>query len=577
MKLTESDLESLIDEPFLERGHRYFRDGVVEVLESGESSASGSVSGSKDYRVTLHLNKGDLSGHCTCPAYADIGPCKHMAALGYALIAGEETDASSPRKGRRTVLECIGEYLEVQPAETLRTLLLQEAARDKQFRKRLELLSKTDRADVDVAALRKALRQAIGHGKFVDYYEATGWVEGIETVVSSIARLPMARYAEEIKLLAEYGMELLNEALGHVDDSNGESGSVIETLQALHLDACRVCKPEPESFGEFLFHKELNDGFDFYYNAIERYGEILGSKGIAAFKHMADQAWEALPKAQPRERHRVVITDVEIERSHLRRMVERLHRDDPEALICILEKDLDDAHDYVELAKRYEVVGKSEQALALAEEGWKIFSKQFTDRRLREYLVEAYHKHGRDADALALLWKEYDRAPGLEGFKLLKASAKRCNQWDAWREKAIMRAAKTIEAKRAGSYYGTDGSLLVAVYLEENELELAWEAAQKHGCGEALWLQLAGVRATQHPQDVITIYKRIAEEQIRLTEKSAYSKAVELIKKVQKLQGTTSSERTAFAHWIEQLRTQHKAKKNMMKMLDTLTFSKESA
>jgi uncharacterized Zn finger protein len=577
MKITESDLESLIDEPFLERGHRYFRDGVVEVLESGELSASGCVSGNKDYRVTLRLNKGDLNGHCTCPAYSDIGPCKHMAALGYALIAIRNPETGEIKKKSRTIMERIGEYLDAQPAEALRTLLLQEAARDKQFRKRLELLSKIDKAEVDTSALRKALRQAIGNGKYVDYYEAAGWVEGIETVVSSIARLPMKRYAEEIKTLAEYGMELLNEALGHVDDSNGESGSVIETLQALHLEACRICKPEPESFGEFLFHKELNDGFDFYYNANERYSEILGSKGIAAFKRAANTVWEALPQAQPRERHKITFSSSDIERSHLRRIVERLHRDDPQALVRILEKDLDDAYDYVELAKRYEAVGKSEQALALAEEGWRIFCKQFSDRSLREYLVEAYHKNGRDADALALLWKEYDRAPSLEGFKQLKASAKRCNQWDAWQEKAIARAAKTIQPKRPGSYYGTDGSLLVAVYLEENETENAWKAAQGHGCSEALWLTLAGLRAKQHPQDAITIYKRIAEEQIRLTEKSAYSRAMELIEKVQKLQDTTSSERTAFTHWTAQLRTQHKAKRNMMKMLDALTPARESA
>ncbi|MDM8335232.1 SWIM zinc finger family protein [Wolbachia pipientis] len=38
------------------------------------------------YRITLRCNGPLLSGGCSCPAFVYYGPCKHMAATGFALI-----------------------------------------------------------------------------------------------------------------------------------------------------------------------------------------------------------------------------------------------------------------------------------------------------------------------------------------------------------------------------------------------------------------------------------------------------------------------------------------------------------
>lgn len=227
MKLLKSELEELVEDTYLKRGENYFRGGLVEVVENADSSAKAIVHGTHKYRVSLERKKDILHGKCNCPAYDDFGPCKHIAALGCALIADEQTEASTKttrKKGRRTALELIGDYLDMLPAEELKKLIVHEAQKNKDFRKRLDFMRQTSSDEIDFSALRRALRQAIGSGKrFIDYYEAGGWASGIETVLDSIVSISVREHAEEIKSLAEYGMELMNEALGSVDDSNGES------------------------------------------------------------------------------------------------------------------------------------------------------------------------------------------------------------------------------------------------------------------------------------------------------------------------------------------------------------------
>ncbi|WP_224721445.1 SWIM zinc finger family protein [Candidatus Wolbachia massiliensis] len=86
MKLYHKDIRGLIKEPYLSRGRVYFDTGKVQIISVGESHAKSKVVGSDVYRVTLEYDGPFLSGECSCPAFVYWGPCKHMAATGFALI-----------------------------------------------------------------------------------------------------------------------------------------------------------------------------------------------------------------------------------------------------------------------------------------------------------------------------------------------------------------------------------------------------------------------------------------------------------------------------------------------------------
>jgi uncharacterized Zn finger protein len=86
MRLYHRDIKGLIKEPYLSRGRDYFNKGKVQIISVNESESKSKVAGSTVYRVTLWYDGPFLSGECSCPAFVYYGPCKHMAATGFALI-----------------------------------------------------------------------------------------------------------------------------------------------------------------------------------------------------------------------------------------------------------------------------------------------------------------------------------------------------------------------------------------------------------------------------------------------------------------------------------------------------------
>jgi uncharacterized Zn finger protein len=56
-------------------------------------------------------DKHTIQGRCSCPAYADFGPCKHIAATGFAAIAHDETEGYHPNE---TLVETLEEASELE-------------------------------------------------------------------------------------------------------------------------------------------------------------------------------------------------------------------------------------------------------------------------------------------------------------------------------------------------------------------------------------------------------------------------------------------------------------------------------
>jgi uncharacterized Zn finger protein len=90
MHLTDSLIATLIDERYRERGKHYFQQGMVELTKISATQVKAKCAGTRVYKTTLKLDNGTLSGQCSCPAFTDFGPCKHMAAVAYAVMASKK-------------------------------------------------------------------------------------------------------------------------------------------------------------------------------------------------------------------------------------------------------------------------------------------------------------------------------------------------------------------------------------------------------------------------------------------------------------------------------------------------------
>jgi uncharacterized Zn finger protein len=87
MRLTDLHIERLIEERYRQRGRQYFLQGLVELTSVTNAKVTAKCAGTKLYKVRLELQDGKLQGACSCPAFEDFGPCKHIAATCYATMA----------------------------------------------------------------------------------------------------------------------------------------------------------------------------------------------------------------------------------------------------------------------------------------------------------------------------------------------------------------------------------------------------------------------------------------------------------------------------------------------------------
>lgn len=72
---------------FLRGEEQLYLPGLIELQELGPNEVKATALGTSAYSVTLSRNdNGRLTGNCTCPAFRDFGPCKHIAGAGFTLI-----------------------------------------------------------------------------------------------------------------------------------------------------------------------------------------------------------------------------------------------------------------------------------------------------------------------------------------------------------------------------------------------------------------------------------------------------------------------------------------------------------
>lgn len=88
------------------------------------------------YHTTLSLDqRGKLSGNCTCPAFRDYGPCKHLVAVGLAAIAARQGgyEPSEDCLERIRQQEVLRKALASMDKPELISLILQYLGDDEEF------------------------------------------------------------------------------------------------------------------------------------------------------------------------------------------------------------------------------------------------------------------------------------------------------------------------------------------------------------------------------------------------------------------------------------------------------------
>lgn len=344
---------------------------------------------------------------------------------------------------------------------------------------------------------------------------------------------------------------------------------LLRRLEEIHYRACKKAKPDPVALAKRLFAWELRSHFDVFYDALTRYADVLGKKGVTEYRRLAAEAWAQVPSLGPGQLDRALYGNRRRVTSIMRALAKQ--DGDIEAEAQVLQRDLSSAYCFLEIASLYAQSGQHEKALAWAEKGIAAFPTR-TDARLREFLADEYHLEGRHDDALSLIWASFSEQPSLQGYDRLKSHAKRAKTWPAWRQKALDFIRERIAKNRQTApktAWGPiiDHSLLVEIFLSENDTEAAWQEAQTGGCSSALWFTLAERREKTHPEDALPIYKQHLNSTLAQPNNAAYESGVRLLKKIQGVM-EKMGQAHLFAPYLASVRLAHARKRNFMRLLD---------
>jgi uncharacterized Zn finger protein len=559
--LDKATVAGVASAPSYERGLGYLEAGRVGPLRASAARVGATVQGSEDYLVELRANGEKLRFSCSCPIGREGAFCKHCVAVALAWLR-EHGDPASRLDDARACLQTL-------PQGELVDLLIDHAHDDEALARKLLLRAATPTsARADIASLRALIEQAFAHGDFVPYGEVWGYVRGIEEAIDMLEAQLEQGDGGDVVALAEHALKLAEGALDHVDDSGGQMGDAIARLEELHLDACIQVQPDPTALAERLFAWELDGPWDVFDQAVVSYAEVLGDTGLARYRELAEEAWAEVPKLAPgedsRERYR--------SRFRITRIMQALaqHSGDLADLIAVQERDLSIGYRFLQIAELCREHGENDMALEWAERGMAAFVED-PDPRLRRFLIEEYRRRERSEDALEHSVQAFSARPTLESYRELATDAKALGEWEERRRWALSLLDSPEPdppgAMRHPSLRGRGCSELVRVLLWEDDVDAAWQTANEGGCSRDLWLKLADLRRAEHPEDALGVYRRHVEDVIAGKDKRAYAEAVRLIDETMRTLYTESGRPEDFDAYVEEVRTAHRPKRNLMKLM----------
>jgi uncharacterized Zn finger protein len=573
--ISEFTLRRLAGSQGYRYGAEYFHESRVRSLKEKSGGITASVMGSEKYRTQIKVDKTsrELEFSCSCPVGLEGKFCKHLVAMGLQWLDKQQKDSTKGAGKKAGIHLTVPEWLARQKKSALVDLVLDHADDDDDFWNWLEMhASLYDDGTIDLDRMKKCLGNVILVDDFIDYDDSYDYFCRVENALDILDSLLESGHAPEVMELAEHALKNVELAMHSMDDSGGYMHDIISGLIDIHHRACIKSRPNRKDIARRLFEWEVGSEHDIFSGAAETYADVLGKEGLAEYRRLADKAWTGVKPLGPGEK-----TQFDSYRYRLRHIMETLARREGniDFLAEIKKSDLTRPVCFLEIAQLYQEAGREDEALAWAERGVRAFEKE-PDMRLVDFLAEAYHKQGFHEKALNLVWLSFTLNPGLARYQSLKSHARRTRSWAEWREKAIALIREHLERKKVSRdrskgpmrlYNRIDHSLLVQIYLDENDADSAWTEAREGGCSESLWMQIALMREKSHPEDSLQVYRHQIGSVINRKNNDAYQEAVRLLGRIRDLMVRTGREKD-FSAYLKELGSEHSRKRNFMKLLE---------
>lgn len=546
---TEDELADTAGAVTFNRGVDYVQ--YVHGLQLGRDSATASIQARRVYITKLSWAKRTLSGDCSCPHNAEGYFCKHLVAVGLAVLdeAGGTSMSDSAGTAMHRYLDGLDHNALVGLVEEL-TQLDESVWRVVQSRAAASALE-----IVDPQALIELVNEALPGG-YVDYRRSFDAAREIDQMLTHLEQLLDAGTGERVRLAAERAVTRLRKVLLNADDSAGVLGDACQRAAELHARACREGQPDQLKLARWLA-KFRSDSPGWPSVTLQMYAPALGERGIAAYRAALTKL--LAKHADPTSWDRHELDQMALELAD--------HDADVDAAVAILSG-TDGRIAFTAIVQRLFAAGRDNEAVSWLDRA--VAAGRVTEREwpngndfwiTAPDAIEWYLAAERPADAFAVAHRAFHEDVGVASLRQLLNLADRFSIREAERDWAIQ-VAEEQAAKR------NDGSALVLIALAEDDLVAAWSAAERFGPGRA-WQALAKASVNDLPVAAAELYRPELERLLVTPNTKSYPDVAKILRTMRELYARVGEQATIDA-FIADLREQYKRRPSLIAELDRM-------
>lgn len=625
--LTLEDLRDWAGSKIYNRSKEYVA-CVSQLSRTEDGTLVAWVSGTDEYATSVrHEGQGAFDYDCTCP-YEDWGPCKHVVAVLLAaseqlkrdedipvldpdddlyLEAFEDDDDwteeeddpgvdDSPLRSSKGRSPRIENMLAGKTRDELQALLVELALDFPEVSRRLRDTARLEGGQVDqlVRSLRKEIRHLTSEDAWYNPWKEEGNLPDYSHVEEQLEALLTKGHADAV---FELGEELWERGVRQVEESHdeGETALAIASCLGVVLRALPHTTLTPPEQLLWRVEHELDDE----YNLLDGADAVLNDPDYTQehWREVAAVLEALLNKLEVPKSGKFSAT---YRRERLMNWLRQAYSRSGEAqkVIPLLEQEADRCRSYDLLVKTFLEAGEHEQARQWCIRG---FKKTIEDApgiasglqtRLRE-LAEA---EGRYDLAAAYRAEDFFERPSENTYSDLLRAAEKVEAWPAVRSGVLdylqtgqrptgggkgkenwplpaPEVRKTAIPGKVSMQSFPNREMLIEIAILEKRYDDAvliyQDLAKTRRWGWSIDEQLARAVATSHPDVALQIWQSIAERLIGQVKPKAYQEAAGYLRQMHKVYEQAGR----LAEWktlLMRLRTQHKAKRRLIEVLDAL-------
>ena len=547
--LTLAALRGATDPQRFARGREYV-DYVRPVTVRG-TRATAIVALTEPYEVALDWSTPILDGTCTCPDFTDGEFCKHLVALGLALLDRAHVVGVSDQRSaaidqyldhltREELIELVGRLIEGEPGPA--DLVRAEAVAAGHYEA------------VDADALAQQVSASLSGLRFVDYRASYGVARHAEQLLDRLEGLLDAGAADSVAKALLRMTTRVRSILLHADDSSGVIGAAGQRAVELYARACREGNPNPLSLAKWLV-KFRRDSPGWPHVELSMFVDAFDERALAQYRRAVHRWSDETAGADDFSRYEV--------RTALLELAD--HDRDIDRAVALLSSGSEHTA-YGSIIDRLSVAGRRREAiewLDRAVEAGRV-SRIAHGTRNNYWVppaqaVDLYVAAGRADDALAVLQTAFIARVGPESWRALLELSDTLGQAKEQRQWAVETAEEL-----AGRPYGS-GADLISIYLTEGLVEQAWSAADRFGAGSA-WKVLADVSATSRPREAAWLYRPQIDAKLVNADTRIYPEVARMLVDMRSL-SEAAGDLSSFEDYVADVRSRYARRTSLIKAM----------